>query len=280
MKFIVGTAQLSNLKYGITNKTDIDENEINKMLLYCKSNNIDHFDTARCYDSEKYLKNIDGTIITKLPSMQNDNIEEINKYIDLSLKDLNKTQIDILLLHNIDNYHNKNIWNYLLTLKNTKIRKLGLSVYEYDDIKDIIYDKNIECIQIPFNILSFNEWKNIQRDNLLIYVRSIYLQGLLIGTKEDWNKINMDDKYINILDEFVDKYKFKSKKELCLSYVKSNNWIDGIIIGVDNYEQLKENYELFNNIKIFENINEINLELNERFNNISKYILDPRKWKK
>lgn len=275
MKFIVGTAQLSNKKYGITNKTEITEDEINKILEYCKNNNITYFDTARNYDSEKYLSKIEGTIITKIPTINN--LEDIDKYINASLQDLQTEMIDILLLHNVNNYHNKDIWNYLISLKNTKIKKLGISIYEYDDIKDIINDENIEYLQIPFNIFSNNEWKDLKkRNNLTIFVRSIYLQGLLLGTIKDWNKICIfDDSYIKLLEELKNKYNFNTIKELCLSYVKSNLWIDGVIIGVDNLEQLIENYELFNNVKLLNDVDEINKIINV----IPKYILDPRKWK-
>ena len=58
-----------------------------------------------------------------------------------------------------------------------------------------------------------------------------------------------------------------STASLCLNFVKKNNNIDKIIVGIDSLENLKENYKSINeNIKrnILEKLNDLK-ENNEKF---------------
>ena len=82
--------------------------------------------------------------------------------------------------------------------------------------------------------------------------------------------------YIETLEIFQKRFKFSSKLELCLAYVKSLNWINGIIIGIETIEQLKYNIELFNKVgKLKEE--ELNI-IKLTFKNTPTKLLDPRVW--
>ena len=201
-------------------------------------------------------------IITKLDIFQDLNnlskdiiINKINISINTSLKFLKINKIETLLLHNFSYYNNKIIWNHLLMLKKQKhIEKLGVSVYYVEEAILVLKDKEIKHIQLPINILD-DTWfcddflrliKN--RFDVNIYCRSIFLQGILISSKDNWPKLdNINcEEYINKLNELTYIFAFNNKIELCLSYVKSISWINGIIIGIDNITQLEENIKLFN----------------------------------
>jgi len=290
-QFVLGTAQLG-LNYGITNivgKPTKDQSI--EIIKYAIENNIKQFDTAREYgESENLLShasNFNTTIITKLSKFsvnisQKEIVNHTINSIEKSCLNLKINTIDILLLHSYEQYKNKTIWKTLTELKKkNKINKLGVSVYTVSEAIDCLNDSLVEHIQIPFNLLD-NQWDNIdflnlinKRKNITIHVRSIFLQGILINNKEYWPK-NVDSEiYINKIENLASKLNL-SKIELCISYVKSMTWINGIIIGVETLEQLKNNIDLFINTRLL-NSDEILLVQNI-FNNIPNVVTDPRLW--
>lgn len=292
-KFVLGTAQLA-LNYGITNivgKPTKDQSI--EIIKYAIENNIKHFDTAREYgESENLLShasNFNTTIITKLSKFsvnisQKEIVNHTINSIEKSCLNLKINTIDILLLHSYEQYKNKTIWKTLTELKKkNKINKLGVSVYTVSEAMDCLNDSLVEHIQIPFNLLD-NQWDNIdflnltnKRKNITIHVRSIFLQGILINNKEYWPK-NVDSEiYINKIENLASKLNL-SKIELCISYVKSMTWINGIIIGVETLEQLKNNIDLFTNTRLLTS-DEILLVQNT-FKNVNNTLIDPRLWKK
>ena len=101
--------------------------------------------------------------------------------------------------------------------------------------------------------------------NIEIYSRSVFLQGLLlIDYKKIPKKFNQWIKKFENLDKISKKLKLK-KYEICLRYALSNPLIDKVLVGSDNYAQLKKlvtistkgNIKL--NIKNLDASDEINL---------------------
>lgn len=298
MKIILGTAQLG-LNYGITNekgKPSVDTSlDIIKTAL---NNNITYFDTARAYGNSEEIIGIANekydnmNIITKLDPLKNINefsnieniIYEIKKSINTSLKFLKIKIINTLLLHRFSHYKNKIIWNYLLKLKKqNNIKKLGVSVYYVEEAIEALKDNDIKHIQLPINILDgtwfCKEFLELvkKRHDVTIHCRSIFLQGILISSQDKWpnlDNINSEE-YINKLDNLTCIFNFNNKIELCLSYVKSIDWIDGLLMGVDNVSQLKQNIKLFNIRKLKKN--EFDLVRNT-FKNVPENLLNPSMW--
>ena len=298
MKIILGTAQLG-LNYGITNNNGKPDLETSlKIIKTALNNNITDFDTARAYgDSEKIIgiANEQFTkmnIITKLDTLQglnelsskDDIINEINVSIETSLNFLKMNRIDTLLLHRFSHYNNKIIWNYLLKLKkNNKIKNIGVSVYYVEEAIEALKDKEIEHIQLPINILDgswfskeFLELVKIRKD-VTIHCRSIFLQGILVSSKDKWPKLDNinSEEYVNNLNKLVNIFNFNNKIELCLSFIKSIDWIDGLLMGVDNVSQLEENIKLFNIRKLEKK--EFDL-VKLIFKNVPKNLLNPSMW--
>jgi aryl-alcohol dehydrogenase-like predicted oxidoreductase len=237
----------------------------------------------------------DNTIITKLTSIkgyesmnEKELIQSVESSINASQHHLKRTKLDVVLLHDVTHYYNKIIWNRLLEYKkNNIIMKLGVSVYRLNEVIDICDDHNIQYIQLPFNLFS-SEWLNNtfqqkikQRTDLIIHCRSIFLQGLIVSDKKYWQKIsnldnNVIDLYINQLNNLVVSCDVVNKIELAISYVKAMKWINGIVFGVDNINQLKTNIDLLNNVK---SMNSDNVKIVQRlFCDMPSELLDPRKW--
>lgn len=286
MKLILGTVQLG-INYGIQQKKPTF-NECKEILNFCLNNKILTFDTAQCYGNSEqllsFVTNNDSTrVITKIDFNDNSNIDYMINMINKSRMNLNIKIIDTLLLHSFKDFENSNLVNNLIKIKELGfIRKLGVSVYNINEAKKILQEKNFSVLQIPLNYLD-HQWNNVEfqntikSNNIEIHCRSIFLQGLLINDFKYWSKINsINSKIIyNKIEDLCKKFNL-SKLELAIGYIKSVSWVDGIIFGIDNICQLKEIFEHFNNIEKINNTVVNNIL--ENFSEIPKEIINPRVW--
>ena len=100
-----------------------------------------------------------------------------------------------------------------MNLKKKKlIKKIGISVYDVDDLKKIIKFFKPDIVQLPINILnqSFlrkNYLQKLKNIGIEIHARSIFLQGLLIG--DNYKKF----KFKKELKKKMDKIDFFCKKK-------------------------------------------------------------------
>ena len=79
-----------------------------------------------------------------------------------------------------------------------------------------------------------------QRD-LIIHARSALLQGLLCSDDlNKWLKVGIENpgEIVSWLKEKYKQYKKLSVSDLCIGYVNSQDWIDSVVIGVDNEKNL------------------------------------------
>ena len=279
-KFIIGGAQLG-MRYGDKrNKLYESKSEQKKVLILAKKFGINKIDTAQKYGSSEtnigVNKNHFGKklfIISKFDLEKFDK-EKISLYFFIknnlkkTLKNLDTKKIDILMIHRFRDlkiYKSELIAALNELKKNKLINEVGISVYSPSELKYSCRFKSIKNIQIPFNILD-NRWlkpslfRYLNKKKVKIYVRSIFLRGLLLNT--------------NVPLEF----KKISKIDLCLAYVKSFKWIDYFVIGFINHKQFKEILLNYKNPKL--NKNEVNL-INNEMKRITKKrkILMPNLWK-
>ena len=186
-----------------------------------------------------------------------------------------------LLLHRPENLLNKNGIAIYETLSEFKemglVKKIGISIYEPDDLNKIIPNFELDIVQSPINIfdrrLINSFWADeLKKKGMEIHARSIFLQGLLLidPTKrpayfKKWNKLFKE------YDEWLYEKKV-SNFELCIRYVLSQDSIDKVIIGIDSREQLKEIIDLYSSKS------EKLTVPNELFSN-DKSLINPSCWK-
>lgn len=256
MNIILGTAQLG-LDYGVSNSSgQVSFDEAKKILTCCKNFNINHFDTARSYgQSESILGKLLGsnsvitTKIAKKPNSQ-DIYEWTFKNINQSISSLGRSQIDELLFHNSEDIlqSDKKIVKKLFEdLKDKNlVKKIGLSVYEFDKFHYLLEHFDVDIIQAPFNIidrrLAEEGWLDILKSNSVrVDVRSSFLQGLVFMNNSERNIYF--HKWSHIWDE-LDSWKAANKElsvlDLCLGFIKSFYKIDNIIVGTQSAVQLEE----------------------------------------
>jgi aryl-alcohol dehydrogenase-like predicted oxidoreductase len=83
--------------------------------------------------------------------------------------------------------------------------------------------------------------KELHEKGVEIHVRSTFLQGLFFKDRNALpEKLQPMKKYLLQLDDFS-KAKGLSISEIALNYNLQNPYIDGVLIGVDNVEQLQMN---------------------------------------
>ena len=168
---------------------------------------------------------------------------KISSYFDVVVKvqvgeDINpilETEPYAILGHNIETYHYLRAMNKEFGRTKQHVKR-GVSVYEptYD-----MYGGSI--VQIPYSIYD-RRWESYiaeqaEDDTYEIHVRSIFLRGKILERFKPWE---------------------------CIAFCLANPYIDRIIIGVDSYQQLKDN------LRIFHRWESSSVE--------DENILDPRKW--
>ena len=256
MKLSIGTAQFG-FKYGICNNSGIvRKKEVRKIIKFCKLKKISSIDTAQGYGkSHKVLGSIDlkkfqvTTKISITKKIRNKNLEdyvvlEINKI----LKQLKVKKLYAVLIHNTDQLKNKfgnNFYEVLQTLKKRKkILKIGVSVYTKKELDFIIKNYNIDIVNLPISVANQefcqkNYLLKLKKKNIEIHVRSIFLQGLLLSSY-----IHLPKKFRNNIF-FLEWFKWLkmynyNPLDVSLGFIKSIKYIDKIVIGVDNLDQLKK----------------------------------------
>jgi len=305
-RLVLGAAQLG-MPYGIANKygqpcAEIAETLIKNAIV----NGVVWIDTARAYgDSESMLSRVlaDGwegraKVITKLSPLANcpvgaDKVT-VDAFVDgsvyRSLYELGLGCIDVLLLHRAAHLYEYQgqIWNRLREhAMGGRITALGVSVQTPEELMYVLAFKNVEHIQLPFNILDWR-WdpaisKVIEaksKRKLTVHLRSIYLQGLL--TTRDkllWSKAGViePEKILASLDDLCLQLGRISIQDLCIAYANGLKWVDGLVIGMETMQQLQNNLELMQREPLMQN--EIEMVCNLR-PYVDEIALNPTMWSK
>ena len=265
MEIGLGTVQFG-LNYGVSNslgKTNLID--VFEILNEAKNFNIDYLDTAPFYgNSETVIGSYhlieQFKIVTKIsPSkktlINGDDINIIREKFERSLERLHAKAVYGLLIHNAADLTAKGgekIFEFLQSMKSQgRVTKIGISIYPEDDLSFILKSFAFDLIQLPLNVLDHRLLKNgtletCKNKGMEIHVRSAFLQGLLL----------MDIKQIpayfdpikSTIITFNDACKSRgiSNVEGVYGFIRSIPYIDVVLIGVNNKDQLKANIESWN----------------------------------
>ena len=172
--------------------------------------------------------------------------------IDASRQRLHMSCIPIVMVHHFDEYVAHRAWfdKAFATMKaEGRIMCSGVSAYSTDDYFQI-GDSGLDTVQIPVNILDWHQidsggLKALKDSGMLVFARSIYLQGLLLRTPETLpSRMRFAEgtlrKYIDLCDQYN-----LTQRELALSFVRTLPEIDSIVIGCRDIEQVKGNIETY-----------------------------------
>jgi aryl-alcohol dehydrogenase-like predicted oxidoreductase len=259
-RMTLGTVQLG-LNYGIANKEGKPNEEKAFMIIESAlAAGVNCFDTAAAYgDSEKvigkYLSASDKvrseiTIVTKfkLGNINPDDVETIMmRSVEKSLLNLNTDYLDILLIHDakeFSTFGNRITKVFEKLLDKGIIKIAGASCYEFGDIEGMLKNNIYQAFQIPVNILDTRITKGhgaVRLNNKLVFARSIFLQGLFfINPSNLKGNLKKIAKYLMTLNEIAEEMNI-SVAQLAISYVNSLKFVDSLVIGAENPEQVFEN---------------------------------------
>jgi aryl-alcohol dehydrogenase-like predicted oxidoreductase len=257
MNIILGTAQFG-LDYGVSNLGgQVELEEVAKIISRCGELGIRHFDTARAYgNSESVLGGIlkrEVCITTKIPPrLSNDMTDSDWIMINLnqSLSSLRRSHIDELLFHRSSDLlacDSLEVNGILANLKRGGlIRKVGVSLYEFDDIEYLLSNYDIDIIQAPFNIIDrrlvSDGWLEFfKKRGIRVDVRSAFLQGLLLmHSSLRHHYFKRWDSIFEKLGKLRTSYPEFSKIDLCLQFLKQYSLIDNLVIGAQSEIELVE----------------------------------------
>jgi len=256
VKIALGTVQFG-LNYGITNQAgQVTHKEASAILRLAKANGIDTLDTAIGYgESEQKLGEIgaqDWQIVTKLPAIPEDCTDIcqwVNNAIDGSLHRLKVSHLYGVLLHRPQQLLGKGGDRLFLALQRLKddkiVKKIGVSIYDPSELDALSDHYKFDLVQAPFNVIDRrlieSGWmRKLSDQGTELHVRSVFLQGLLLMTKE--NRPAKFDRWINLWNSWEDWLTVSrlSATEACVRYALSFPEISQVVVGVDSRQQLSE----------------------------------------
>ncbi len=260
----LGTAQLG-LSYGINNADGKPSQELANAILDCAmANGINTLDTAGAYgDSEVVIGNWLRTvpvekrpfIVTKAAYLDHSSLENLRadlfRRVRESKKRLGVEQLDMLMLHSFDDYvqDKDNVRAVMHELKAAgEVRFLGTSAYSNHDFGEIAAT-GFDAVQIPLNLFDWKQidnggLKKLEESGMMIFVRSVYLQGLVFKTPETLAP------HMEFARETLEKFQYLCNKyqlapaTLALSYALSLPGVTSLVLGSEKAEQVGQNVAL------------------------------------
>lgn len=273
-KLVLGTVQFG-LQYGVNSAGRPNEEVVKGILAAAAKGGIGTLDTSSAYgNSEKILGECKTPeerfkIVSKYPKGE----APVGEMFKGSLNRLKVDKLYGYLLHHFEVYkNNPKVWDEFIALKESgKVQKIGFSLYTPEELQFILDHKSpFDLIQVPFNIFDrkfLPYMRELHEKGVEIHVRSTFLQGLFFKDRESLpEKLKPLRKYLLHLDEFS-KQSGLSISEIALNYNLQNPYIDGVLIGVDNVEQLNTNLASVKETPI-----EVEIEVKE------KELLNPVNW--
>jgi len=251
-KLALGTVQFG-MNYGVTNSEgQVQIEEVESILECAKENSINTLDTAASYgNSEEVLGSvgINGfQIITKTIPLKN-GVNEVIKHFHQSLTYLNKSSVDGLLIHNINEIEHKDFNSLFKELKKLKrqglVNKIGFSTYTSRQVDFLLRNFDFDLIQVPFNIfdnrlIQGGQLQALNNKSVEVHARSVFLQGLLLMTLQSRpEKFNHWNALWKIWSEWLNDNQITAL-EATIRHAISMPEISKVLVGVDNVGQLKE----------------------------------------
>jgi diketogulonate reductase-like aldo/keto reductase len=284
MKFVIGFANFLN-NYGI-NKKKISLSQLKEIIQFAKKKNIFEIDTSDVYKKNyqnnfHFLKkiNINKKINFDKKKIYNDRyIYSLIKREHIFLSKIKQKKYHSVLVHNFYQFNKLSDQlrlNQIMTLfqKSGLTKNIGISIYEKKELKYLHRFCNYSVIQLPLNLLNktfdINMLKLLKKKNYTVYVRSIFLQGLLLKKFKDLEKKFQKFIVLKKIDNWLNKNRYNRLNIIIHDLKKYKKYIDKVVIGVDNLNQLKEIIKIKNRRKFFQPY---------YFRSKSKNLIDPRSW--
>ena len=295
-RFQLGTVQLG-MDYGLGDHTAKPSQEYAFSLLdQAMAGGVNTLDTANNYgDSQRvigaWLKTVPAEkrpfLITKIGPFDHSSDEalraDIRRQTEGCLRDLGVEKLDMLMVHMFEDYEKdpETVREVFMQMKKEGlIGMTGISAYSRHDYRKIAAS-GFDAVQIPLNVF---DWERIDDGGLqamvdagmMIFVRSVYLQGLVFLTPETLDpRMDFALPYLNKFIDFCREFDM-SPAVLALSFVLSLDGISAAVLGVQTNEQMAQNCTLFEQVR---KLTPAQMEkLHEAFRGIDPRVINPGCW--
>lgn len=299
---VLGTVQIG-VPYGIANRSGMPgEEQAAAFINSAMKSGITSIDTARAYgESEarigKALKDTaySGEVITKLSPLSDLTDDSTPAEIESAVRTDARTSrsllgmevLDCLLLHRAEHLTawDGKVWSVLQALvREGQVRRIGASVQSVTETKQAFETKGLSHIQLPLNLLDYR-WREADiasvaraRPDVTIHARSLYLQGLLVAGNADIfpNIEGVDGSaLVEVLRDCASDLGRTSLADLCVAWARSLDWVDGLVIGMETQDQLRDNLKLFTTAPL---TGDERNELEARLPRVPEQLLNPALW--
>ena len=230
--------------------------DVSAIISLAKEAGIDTLDTAIAYgESESRLGQVgvhDWRVVSKLPPLPGGcaNVEAwVDESLTSSLQRLGIARLYGLLLHRAADLlgdHGSELFRALLCAKESgRVGKIGVSVYDPQELQHVTSCFEIDLVQAPYNIfdrrIQEGGWLELLHQSAIeIHVRSVFLQGLLLSPK-----IRRSQEFFRWESLFTrwDAWLRETRTSAlssCLHFALSQPEIHRVIVGVDSLSHLRE----------------------------------------
>lgn len=294
----LGTVQLG-IPYGVANATGQPTvTESHRLLQYALDQGIRSLDTARAYGkAEEVIGSFENshqfTCISKfkLSDAALDNpdmaLQEARESVQASCNLLRIPRLPILLFHKDIKQPITKVVQVLPPLfkvlqQEGLIGEGGISVYTPDELSFIQDWTFIRSVQVPMNVfdtrlLQNGRLRTLAANNVNVFIRSIYLQGLLLMPESSLPAhLSFAQQYLNRLNAIADGAG-RTVKELAFSFVRDMPGVSSIVVGAETVAQLEENVQLLNTPPLQE---AVAASIQEQFQALPEELITPALWAK
>jgi aryl-alcohol dehydrogenase-like predicted oxidoreductase len=288
-QLVLGTAQFG-FDYGIANQVGRPSYQaVLKILEQAFEGGVNALDTAALYgESEvvlgRALKDLGlrdrAFVITKFPWVHQARDEHPGRFLERGItRALGNLGLDRLPLCLFHRYDDLPYLDAALALKEKGyVEHVGVSVYEPEQALEALSLEGIEAIQIPTNILDRRFLRceiptRAERRGIAVFVRSVYLQGVL-GLSDDDLPDFLQELH-PVRRELAQIAGDQGLASLALRFVASLPGVLGVLTGLETLAQLEENLSWMGQ-------GELRRETMERIDraipDLPRRLLDMRQW--
>ena len=291
-RLVLGTVQLG-MDYGIANEVgqpDVEAAE--KIVKSAWEGGVRQFDTAQGYGrSEPVLGEVFGRlgiadkaeVISKFnPQLDHLDYTVLKGAMKKSLSDLKVKKLYGVMLHSeelLDQWDQGVGENLVRCREEGLAQRLGVSVYSPERARRALETEEIELIQLPSNILD----RRFERAGVFelaeelgktIYVRSVFLQGLLLMEPGELSEAMayakpVVERYVT-LAEWIG----LGARQLALGYVQQAYPGARIVFGAEQGKQVKDNLRDWQ----YAIASDVMKDLREKFDGVEEQVLNPALW--
>ncbi|WP_313898443.1 aldo/keto reductase [Lederbergia sp. NSJ-179] len=158
---------------------------------------------------------------------------------------------------------------------------MGVSVYTPTQALKALEYKEIDIIQVPYNILDrrldqCGFFQRTKKEGVTVFARSVLLQGLLtMNVNELPPQLQAAKPLLNDFENLCKKAN-ATRLEAAISFVHAHEGIDFGIIGVNTLQQLNQILNIFKKKRNDRLID----QLANHFNHVDEKVINPTRWNK